>query len=108
VIDLKYNINLAVLLAQRKWNQADLARKAKIRPSTINELYHEIALSISFENLVKICQALDCTPNDLIEIAPYKKPGRPKKIVEQITDPSQISKSKPYTLSYPKSEYNND
>jgi putative transcriptional regulator len=100
VVKLKYRIKLRALLADKDWNQADLARKTKIRPSTISDLFHEMALSITFENLVKICHALNCTPNDIIEIAPYKRPGRPKKNAESTKTPPAIN-NKPYTLRKP-------
>ncbi len=35
-------ILLSSRLGDRKWTQADLARKTGIRPTTINELYHEM------------------------------------------------------------------
>lgn len=57
--------NLAVLLAKKKWKQADLARATGIRPSTISDYYNDMALSIKIEHIDKICYALDCTPADL-------------------------------------------
>ena len=59
-------IYLHRLLGERRWNQADLARKTGIRPNTINELYHDISERVSLEQLDKICEALDCDLSDLI------------------------------------------
>lgn len=36
-------ILLSKKLGEIRWNQADLAIKTGIRPSTINEMYHEIS-----------------------------------------------------------------
>jgi putative transcriptional regulator len=63
-------IHLSRLLGERKWTQADLARKTGIRPSTINEMYHEIIERINIDHLNKICEVLDCTLSDLIEYIP--------------------------------------
>lgn len=38
--------HLSKLLGERKMTQKELSRKTGIRNSTINELYHEIAISI--------------------------------------------------------------
>lgn len=59
-------ILLSTRLGERRWTQADLARATGIRPSTINELYHEIADRVSFEHLDLICEALDCELPDLL------------------------------------------
>jgi putative transcriptional regulator len=66
-------VRLAVLLGERKWNQAQLARSTGIRFNTINDLYHEMALGIKFEHVDKICKVLECTAADLIEYIPDKK-----------------------------------
>ncbi|MDR0490374.1 MAG: helix-turn-helix transcriptional regulator [Oscillospiraceae bacterium] len=59
-------IMLSTRLGERRWTQADLARKTGIRPSTINELYHEIAERVNFEHLDLICDALECGLTDIL------------------------------------------
>ena len=59
-------ILLSTRLGERRWTQADLARATGIRPSTINELYHEFAERVSLEHLDLICEALECDLSDLI------------------------------------------
>jgi len=59
-------ILLSTRLGERRWTQADLARKTGIRASTINKLYNEFAKSVTLENLDKICDALGCELSDLI------------------------------------------
>ena len=59
-------ILLSTRLGERRWTQADLARATGIRPSTINDLYHEMADRVNLEHLDLICEALDCELSDLI------------------------------------------
>ena len=59
-------ILLSTRLGERRWTQADLARATGIRPSTINDLYHEIAERVNLEHLDLICEALGCDLSDLM------------------------------------------
>lgn len=59
-------ILLSTRLGERRWTQADLARATGIRPSTINDYYHEIAERVNLEHLDLICEALDCDLSELI------------------------------------------
>ena len=59
-------ILLSTRLGERRWTQADLARSTGIRPSTINDLYHELAERINLEHLDLICEALECEITDII------------------------------------------
>lgn len=63
-------ILLSTRLGERRWTQADLARATGIRPSTINDLYHEMTERINLEHLDLICEALDCELSDLITREP--------------------------------------
>lgn len=63
-------ILLSRKLGELRWTQADLARKTGIRPTTINEMYHEIAERISLEHLDLICEALDCELEEIIVRVP--------------------------------------
>ena len=67
-------ILLSRKLGELRWTQADLARKTGIRPSTINELYHELVERVNLEHLDLICEALDC---DLDEILIHVPNGAP-------------------------------
>lgn len=68
-------ILLSTKLGERRWSQADLARATGIRPSTINEYYHEIAERVNLEHLDLICEALDCELSEIIirVPSPYRK-----------------------------------
>lgn len=64
-------ILLSKKLGELRWTQSDLARRTGIRPSTINEMYHEICERINLEYLDRICTVLEC---DLDEILVYIPP----------------------------------
>ena len=59
-------ILLSRKLGELRWTQADLARKTGIRPSTINEMYHEICERVNLEHLDLICEALNCDLPDIV------------------------------------------
>ena len=59
-------ILLSTRLGERRWTQADLARKTGIRPNTISELYHELVDRVNLEQSDKICEVLDCELDELI------------------------------------------
>lgn len=59
-------IRLSTKLGELRWTQADLARATGIRPSTINEYYHEIAERVNLEHLDRICEALNCELSEII------------------------------------------
>lgn len=67
-------ILLSKKLGELRWTQADLARATGIRPSTINEIYHEIAERVNLEHLDLICEALDCELSEIIIRVPNKYP----------------------------------
>ena len=67
-------ILLSRKLGELRWTQADLARKTGIRPTTINDYYHEIAERINLEHLDLICEALDCELSEIIVRVPNPEP----------------------------------
>lgn len=67
-------ILLSRKLGELRWTQADLARKTGIRPTTINELYHEISERVNLEHLDLICEALDCELDEIIIRLPNSIP----------------------------------
>ena len=67
-------ILLSTRLGEKRWTQADLARATGIRPSTINDYYHELAERVNLEHLDLICEALDCDLSDLITRVPNSEP----------------------------------
>ncbi|WP_092474131.1 helix-turn-helix domain-containing protein [Desulfotruncus arcticus] len=66
-------IHLSRLLGERKWTQAELARRTGIRPSTIGDYYHELVERINLNHLDKICEVLECEVSDILEYIPKRK-----------------------------------
>lgn len=65
-------IKLSKKLGELRMTQATLARITGIRPSTISDLYNEMAERVGFEQLDKICEALNCPLSEIIEYVPRK------------------------------------
>ncbi|MDT3699753.1 MAG: helix-turn-helix transcriptional regulator [Thermincola sp.] len=76
-------IHLSRLLGERRWTQADLARKTGIRPTTISEIYNEIIERINLDHLDLICEALNCEVSDLLEHKPNKKRRTGKFLIKE-------------------------
>lgn len=74
-VDKVIRILLSKKLGEIRWTQADLARKTGIRPSTINDMYHEISERVSLEHLDLICEALECDLSEIIERVPNDIPN---------------------------------
>lgn len=62
--------NLSRILGEKRLTRAWLARETGIRPSTISDLYNDFSERISFEQLERICEVLDCNVSDLFEYVP--------------------------------------
>lgn len=74
-------IYLSKLLGERRMSQKELSEKTGIRPNTINEWYHEIVVSLKVEHIDLICEALDCTIDELIQVTPNKNPKTGKHLI---------------------------
>lgn len=61
-------IHLSKLLGEKRITQAELAKRTRIRPSTINEIYWELIERINLEHIDLICKELDCDIQDFIEV----------------------------------------
>lgn len=74
-------IHLSKILGEMRMTQKELSRLTGIRPNTINEWYHEIVVSLRVEHIDKICEALGCTVDELIEVTPNKVPKTGKHLI---------------------------
>jgi putative transcriptional regulator len=61
-------ILLSARLGEIRMTQADLARKTGIRPTTINEMYHELSDRVNLRHLEKICEVLDCDLSGILRL----------------------------------------
>ena len=62
------------MLIDREMKSKDLAAKAGISPATLAKMKKDGA-TISSDVLVKICTALNCTIDDIVDIIPSDKNG---------------------------------
>lgn len=60
------------MLIDREMKSKDLAVKAGISPATLAKMKKDGA-TVSSDVLVKICTALDCKLDDIVEIVPKNK-----------------------------------
>ena len=67
-------IHLSTLLGKKRWTQAKLSVITGIRPNTINEYYHELCTRINLDHLDLICEALDCSLEELISREANQEP----------------------------------
>ena len=62
--------NIDVMLAKRKMSLTELAEKVGITLANMSILKTGKARAVKISTLLKLCQALDCQPGDLLE---YRK-----------------------------------
>lgn len=62
--------NIDVMLAKRKMSVTELADRVGITIANISILKNGKAKALKISTLMKLCEALDCQPGDLLE---YRK-----------------------------------
>ena len=62
--------NIDVMLAKRKMSVSELAEKVGITVTNMSILKTGKAKAIKVSTLVKLCEALNCQPGDLLEYRP--------------------------------------
>lgn len=65
----KIIFNIDVMLAKRKMSLTELAERVGITTANMSILKTGKARAVRISTLVKLCQALDCQPGDLLEYA---------------------------------------
>lgn len=64
--------NIDIMLAKRKMSVTELAERVGITIANVSVLKNGKAKALKMSTLVKLCEALDCQPGDLLE---YRKGG---------------------------------
>ena len=59
--------NIDVMLARRKMSLTELSERVGITMANLSILKNGRAKAIKFSTLMKLCEALDCQPGDLLE-----------------------------------------
>ena len=67
MFNMAIRIHLDRLLGERKMKMAELSRLTGINKNALSELYYEKVKAVRFETLDKICRALGCKIEDLLE-----------------------------------------
>lgn len=62
--------NIDVMLAKRKMSVTELSNRVGITLANISILKNGKAKAVKISTLLKLCEALDCQPGDLLE---YRK-----------------------------------
>ena len=62
--------NIDVMLAKRKMSVTELAERVGITLANVSVLKNGKAKALKMSTLVKLCEALDCQPGDILE---YRK-----------------------------------
>ncbi len=62
--------NIDVMLAKRKMSVTELAEKVGITIANVSVLKNGKAKALKISTLIKLCEALDCQPSDILE---YRK-----------------------------------
>lgn len=59
--------NLSTLMGSKRLKVIDVAREIKVNRSSIDKLYNNEAKRIDLDVLDKLCDFLECTPNDILK-----------------------------------------
>jgi len=59
--------NIDIMLAKRKMSVTELSERVGITLTNMSILKNGKAKALKISTLVKLCQALDCQPGDLLE-----------------------------------------
>ncbi len=62
--------NIDVMLAKRKMSVTELAERVGITLANVSVLKNGKAKALKISTLIKLCEALDCQPGDILE---YRK-----------------------------------
>jgi putative transcriptional regulator len=66
-------IHLSRIMGEKRINIADLSRLTGLHRNGITKLYNEETDGVKFDTLNRICEALDCEIQDIIEFIKDEK-----------------------------------
>ncbi|MFC0274095.1 helix-turn-helix domain-containing protein [Metabacillus herbersteinensis] len=66
-------VNLSRIMGEKRLKISDVATMTGLHRNGITKLYNEETDGIKFETLEKLCTALDCEINELLEIVKEDK-----------------------------------
>lgn len=66
-------VNVDVMMAKKKISLSELADKMDITQANLSILKNNKGKAIRFSTLNKLCEILECTPNEILEYRPDKK-----------------------------------
>lgn len=64
---------LSELMGRKRLKPQDIIKLTGINRKTVYNIYYDKTKGITYENLNKLCYALDCTPNDILKYLPDNK-----------------------------------
>ena len=65
--------NIDVMLAKRKMSVTELSEKVGITIANVSVLKNGKAKALKISTLIKLCDALECQPGDILEYRKEKK-----------------------------------
>lgn len=65
---MKIQVNLDIMLARRKMSMTELSERVGITMANLSILKNGKAKAIRFSTLEKLCEVLNCTPGELLDI----------------------------------------
>ena len=68
--DMPIIVNVDVMLAKRKMSVTELAERVGITIANVSVLKNGKAKALKISTLIRLCEALDCQPGDILE---YRK-----------------------------------
>ena len=69
-MNMAARFRLAELIKDVGVTQRDLAQRARVSPTTVNRMAHNLTAQVSLNTLDALSRELGCEPGDLIERAP--------------------------------------
>ena len=80
---------LAGLMAKQGMNYRRLGKATGLHPNTISKLKHKPPVRLEMDTLIRLCQALDCQPGDLLAYR-YESAPTFSQELEQQPDPATL------------------